>query len=729
MKMSTGFCYSPLNEDLKEIRLLEITPAADRSLPLECTIRHVPLKSARYRCLSYAWGNTDIDIKSRISINYKRPILERLGLKSKQTSPKYDTYQVEIGSSLAAAFMHLRRKHSRVAIWADALCIDQEDKHQEKAWQIDLMKDIYSGAISVEAWLGPRYDDDPNVVKAISEAFGLVSTAGILLRKHIYLDWLQDETSWLDACFALANPGQQKGSINGTTWTTISERLRDALRSKGVWDRYCRAFNILSQVVYFQRVWIIQETARAQYLIFNYADHRASYKDLFLSLCLARPFCMASGFDSRYLSCLTARMTCNQNSDITDVLKIAYTQRPPLHQATKSHDLIYAILGLAENNGGIIADGGVEYAFTKATEVLLQHHDGFTDILLSFKPYIVSEVITSEVEFPSWAFDWTTRGRVSSFGTYKACGNSKPSVEFTQLLGSYKQAMRLKGRICGQVTMVDDSFSAVAVAAGIGQEVIRTGNINLQPTSLSAEEQARTPELLEEADLRRKYQQNLNVEQIVRDTEMIMAESRAAIGPFGLWWLRWVIGVRSLAMIDWRQTREEEVRTVLELIFQDTHTTGMPRELDDLINPSFWSILDSGMSAGRQEQTQPDPRNTTAARPSATTLQLSPRVQSAFRLAHGMRPLALDGSFLAYGPESTEVGDEVVVFAGVKAPLVLRKVHVPADTAQHSRLSSYQCHKIIGPAYVCGVMQGELFDEASAENSVQQPETETYFII
>jgi hypothetical protein len=72
-------------------------------------------------------------------------------------------------------------------------------------------------------------------------------------------------------------------------------------------------------------------------------------------------------------------------------------------------------------------------------------------------------------------------------------------------------------------------------------------------------------------------------------------------------------------------------------------------------------------------------------------------VQSLFRSAWGIRPLALDRGHLSYGPESAEPGDEIVIFCGVKAPLVVRKVDGTA-------------YKILGPAHVCGVMQGQFMD-------------------
>lgn len=117
--------------------------------------------------------------------------------------------------------------------------------------------------------------------------------------------------------------------------------------------------------------------------------------------------------------------------------------------------------------------------------------------------------------------------------------------------------------------------------------------------------------------------------------------------------------------------------------------------------------------------------NTTAVRSSTPSLELSSHIQSALRSAQGIRPLDLDRR-LGYGPEPADVDDEVVIFEGVKAPLVIGKVTVPADTAQ-------QCYEIIGPEYVGGVMQGELFIDAGTVASDmdrrQRLATETFDVI
>ena len=59
-----------------------------------------------------------------------------------------------------------------------------------------------------------------------------------------------------------------------------------------------------------------------------------------------------------------------------------------------------------------------------------------------------------------------------------------------------------------------------------------------------------------------------------------------------------------------------------------------------------------------------------------------------------MRAASLDTGRLAYVPEPAAAGDELVIFYGLTAPLVLRR-------------AGKGTHRIIGPAHVSGVMQGQ----------------------
>ncbi|KAM7211190.1 Heterokaryon incompatibility protein (HET) domain containing protein [Rhypophila decipiens] len=727
--MSTDFKYHPLDKSRSEIRLLEITPAPERSLPLECTIRHSALGSSRYRCLSYVWGDPNNDVRSRIVITYKKPILERFKLTRRHRSSESEDFRLEIGSSLAAALVHLRRKHKRVTIWADALCINQQDD-EEKNWQVGLMTQIYSNATHVHAWLGPRFDDDPNEVSTICDAFKLVPTVAGLLKRSNGIQTFVDETSWAKACFSLANTNPP------STMQKLSHGLREVLTSKGSWGRFLSAFNKLSQVEYFQRMWILQETGRARNLTFHYAEQKAPYKLLLFCLCLARQFwalndnltnlrtsSFFSRFDSRFLTCLTARMNCNLNCDLLKILDLAYLQRPPLLKASNPRDIIYALLGLASDGPiGIKPryELGVEYAYASATQLLLSNK--FTEILLSFKPYISSEVDLSPETFPSWAFDWSTRGVPTPFPKSKACGDTKAAISFRELpaLEQKKDMMVISGYRVGYVTKTGKSFSHVATTVGFGEDIFPTRTLNMESPPLSNEIQTSPSSVFDH--LRQQYR-HLNINPTLTTTEMFFNRSAWPIGRYGLWWINWVLGLWSLAMMHSPGQKEDvkdALKSVLELLSvpQEDHDKGYSN-LHDLISPQ---ILQSSVSHSTSPHHQ-EPVNIT--------------VQRAFRSAYGMRPLALNGGgrigkrYLGYGPEPTVEADEVVVFEGVKAPLVLRKVRFNQEITTTDRnvcmaydAEGYYYHRIIGPSYVCGVMEGQLFNDTHQH----QPTTESFLM-
>ncbi|KAN0089936.1 hypothetical protein V8E51_018515 [Hyaloscypha variabilis] len=596
---------------------------------------------------------------------------------------------MQVCAPLAAALRHLRHKRSRVTVWADALCIDQENA-KEKDIQVPLMMRIY------------RTLQGPDVVNSATAAFDFIPIVAGLLKRFDCIQRLADETSWSKACFALAEPRRRDVQ---PFWAAMSKTLRDAMASMGLWDSYLSAFKTLSQVEYFQRMWVLQETGRARVLTFHYAEREAAYELFFLSLCLARPFCtsetpadlsaISPDFDSRFLSCLTARMYCNLNCNIKKVLELAYWQRPPMHQATNPRDLIYALLGLVSGPKGIKVryNLSVDYAYISATRLLLSQ--GFTEILLSFKPYkpeISTEPITSEA-FPSWAYDWSTRG-ISSFGQYAACGPTQPALSFRQFQDLESNvAMTLRGSECGYVTATSYPFSAVAKTAGFTPEVIRIGNINLQPPSAGGKQTFGE-------QIRWEYFQNhINVP--IPDIEKLFKDSTFPIAPFWIWWVKWVTTLWSFAFVNSCQQDDRKVLTsVLELLSRKAPANfkrlAAARNLHDLIDPHFWSNIVP--NASQQVNTETEDGNATAESETRLSVEV---VQSLFRSAWGMRPLALDGGQLGYGPESTEPGDEIVIFYGVKVPLVIRKVD---GTAYKIDGTAY---KILGPAHVCGVMQGE----------------------
>lgn len=105
----------------------------------------------KYSAISYVWG--DPSAIDQIQCN---------------------AHPVTITKSLADALRRFRSPRKVKRLWADALCINQDDA-EEKGHQVTHMGKIYKNAASVLAWLGP---DDNNIaeecfrrIKAINDYF------------------------------------------------------------------------------------------------------------------------------------------------------------------------------------------------------------------------------------------------------------------------------------------------------------------------------------------------------------------------------------------------------------------------------------------------------------------------------------------------------------------------------------------------------------------------------
>jgi hypothetical protein len=153
--------YYELHRAKREIRLivLEDTPklAKLRSAtpPLKCTIIHSSLDDfasqptpsssmwqglrqrshLKYFALSYVWG--DPDPTCELDIN---------------------GVQAKITKSLSDALHSIRDHTDFRIIWADAVCINQND-NVEKSWQVQQMTSTYKYADRVIAWLGAASPD------------------------------------------------------------------------------------------------------------------------------------------------------------------------------------------------------------------------------------------------------------------------------------------------------------------------------------------------------------------------------------------------------------------------------------------------------------------------------------------------------------------------------------------------------------------------------------------
>ncbi|KAK5651072.1 hypothetical protein OQA88_13709 [Cercophora sp. LCS_1] len=125
-----------------QFRLLRVYPKTISMI--SCDMFHAPLNNAPpYIAISYAWG--DPRVTPAIKVN---------------------TVQFPVTTSLYGALDALRSSREPVMLWADALCINQQDLG-ERSSQVKEMSRIYANAASVAVWLGPEANGSALAVRLL----------------------------------------------------------------------------------------------------------------------------------------------------------------------------------------------------------------------------------------------------------------------------------------------------------------------------------------------------------------------------------------------------------------------------------------------------------------------------------------------------------------------------------------------------------------------------------
>jgi hypothetical protein len=172
---SQEFQYEPLNPSTKEIRLITIESCKDLDKQVQCGMFNRCLEDAGdYIALSYTWGDP----------NQRRPIW-------------INGRRIGVTRNLEQALRHLRRlpNPGSLPFWIDAACINQVDLN-EKTRQVRIMRDIYMGAKTVYAWIGPNTAN-------CEQAFGLVKDMANRWVKDGHKvtkeseEWIKSQTSFL----------------------------------------------------------------------------------------------------------------------------------------------------------------------------------------------------------------------------------------------------------------------------------------------------------------------------------------------------------------------------------------------------------------------------------------------------------------------------------------------------------------------------------------------------
>jgi hypothetical protein len=141
---NTSLYPHPLPE--RTIRLLNVEPG-DAASPLQCTLQERSLEDTAtpYYALSYVWG-TDQHLAPMTC----------------------NSQSHHITPNLHAVLLEYRSRETRMPLWVDALCINQNDT-TERTRQVRMMQEIYSKAECVIVWLGEADNTVEPALKLLKE--------------------------------------------------------------------------------------------------------------------------------------------------------------------------------------------------------------------------------------------------------------------------------------------------------------------------------------------------------------------------------------------------------------------------------------------------------------------------------------------------------------------------------------------------------------------------------
>ena len=221
---NNSMILSPLPELKSTIRILKLRPG-NKDDEIACSIDFRDLfQPGTYQALSYVWGSND-----------------------KPRSIACEGKHLAVTENCYRALKAFRSAESDVAIWVDAICINQ-DAPQERSAQVQLMRYIYAGARRVIIWLGEEAAEDRDAFSIIEE-----------LERHVVKPWGKFDGL--------------RGFLRNTTSLPAERAMQADSLSVDALEQIVHLF----QRPWFERLWVVQEVRNSREAVVVCGDRQISY--------------------------------------------------------------------------------------------------------------------------------------------------------------------------------------------------------------------------------------------------------------------------------------------------------------------------------------------------------------------------------------------------------------------------------------------------------------------
>lgn len=384
------------------IRLLLLEPGQENE-PICCQLSTVDLDTRPiYEAISYCWGG---------------PPDERKIICEQGTLP--------VTKNLYDALHQFRDLEKARTLWADAICINQEDL-VERTQQVPLMRRIYEQCSQCIVWLGVDEQDDYSASQLLIKLSQLRSA--------------------------------QRSQSRGKPWSRLTTTPHQ-------WG----SFRKLLDRPWFIRMWTLQEIIlpqRAVILSGRYAWEVDDFFGLVKFVHENQGESDLGGVSYGMQQCLKIaaarelqhhQQTSADNSSLLDILRDARER-----DAGDKRDKVFAVLGLCKEEDAKAVKPNYEDSlaevYTRVAKLILESTEKPLRLLSAGG---LGARSNGELSLASWIPDWSYRTTLTTTirlfeecGKFSAGGSSRPDMRFLSADGSYY--LQLKGKLITQLnTFID----------------------------------------------------------------------------------------------------------------------------------------------------------------------------------------------------------------------------------------------------------------------------------
>ncbi|KAF2837865.1 HET-domain-containing protein [Patellaria atrata CBS 101060] len=409
------FQYVPL-PDQASARILVLEPGSGED-PIHCQLSitgvnskdpfHCRLPSrdvktiAAYEALSYVWGD---NTRSRKVLCHGEDLA--------------------ITESLYVALRRLRYPDKKRMLWADAICINQDDI-PERNQQVPIMREIYSNASRTLVWLGECTDSDVIAIRFLER---LAQTTNLF-------SWGSEECR-----------------------TALRQVVRNSKDSLAELTSFEALQGFLSHS-WFERVWVLQEIGVSKTAIVLCGEHELSWDSLELSIetiftdhlmmqSMSHSLLISNSFHIVFLM----QRTRDRYAQTLPLSLLLYQVR--YHKSTDPRDRIYAVFPLATDVPHIQLQVDyslpLEKVFIQATRWCLESFQPYFPLSLAAR----NSTAPSDLVLPSWVPDFQRLSCEGYFQFSPAYQAGSRLVHNPRYEGVDKEILVLSGRVFSRVSKV-----------------------------------------------------------------------------------------------------------------------------------------------------------------------------------------------------------------------------------------------------------------------------------